>query len=77
MAKIMTEHQWRRLFSNKLYNFMAISGMNQIELAEYIGVNRSILGRWIRMECTPSTYSFIKVASKLDWDLSEFKIGKD
>lgn len=42
----MSESEFNKLFSNNLNYFMNLHGMNQVDIAKHLGVNKSSVSSW-------------------------------
>lgn len=61
--KTITEIEWRRLFAERVRNYMHPYGINQKELAESIGVTSAAMSRYLSCKRTPRIDVIVSLAS--------------
>ena len=67
----MTEIEWLDIFGDNLRDILAEVGMSQRELANEIGVDESLVSRYIHKQCIPNLKTIIKITYVLNCDISE------
>ena len=69
----MDKNEWHS-YALLLKKEMKIQGLNQSELAEKAGLNRSTIGRFFELQFCPKLDTVIAVAKALDLELNIKKI---
>ena len=67
----MTEIEWLDIFGDNLRDMLAEVGMSQRELANEIGVDESLVSRYIHKQYILNLKTIIKIAYVLNCDISE------
>lgn len=67
----MTEIEWLDIFGDNLRDMLVEVGMSQRELANEIGVDESLVSRYIHKQYIPNLKTIIKIAYVLNCDISE------
>ena len=67
----MTEIEWLDIFGDNLRDMLAEVGMSQSDLADEIGLNKSLVSRYVNKQRIPNLMTIIKIAYVLDCDISE------
>lgn len=65
MREVMTEEEWRRNFSRKLYKAMRDAGMSNTYMAEKTGISQITISKYIHAKATPTAYNLKKIADVL------------
>lgn len=67
----LSEEEWRKVFSSRLYNRLITLGMSQETLSEITGISRVTLSKYFNGKATPSFYNADKIARALKSSLTE------
>lgn len=67
----LTEESWRAMFADRLREKMIVKGYNQHVLAEYSGISKGSINKYVKGEATPTGYTLAKLAQVFDCDVSE------
>lgn len=67
----LSEEEWRKVFSSRLYNRLITLGMSQETLSEITGISQVTLSKYINGKATPSTYNSRKLAEALKCPIGE------
>ena len=67
----MTEIEWLDIFGDNLRDMLVEVGMSQRELANEIGVDESLVSKYIHKQCIPNLKTIIKIAYVSNCDISE------
>lgn len=68
----MSELELLELFSKNLRRMMKEDNMTQEDLSNRIGINQSMISRYMNGQCLPSLLTTIKIADALFCSLDEF-----
>ena len=60
------EVEWRKIFSDRLAEYMAAKGISQQALSEYTGLGKATINGYVNGKVTPSAYALTKLARALD-----------
>lgn len=66
VMKIITESEWRKLFSKSVRERMDILDINQKDLSYKIGITPSSISRYLRGSRTPKIDIIVRIASVLE-----------
>lgn len=64
--KVITEKEWRKIFSRRVKERMYNLDINQNELADKIGVTPAAISRYLRGTRTPRVDVIVKMSRVLD-----------
>lgn len=64
--KVITEKEWRKIFSRRVKERMYNLDINQNELADKIGVTPAAISRYLRGARTPRVDVIVKMSRVLD-----------
>ena len=64
------EVRWRKQFGDRLKRLIHIKGMTQGQFATALGIDQSILSKYITGTYIPSGYRMLQIAKVLDCDIS-------
>lgn len=67
----MTEEEWRKMFSRRLYRRMRSTGMLQDRLSSLTGISPVSLSKYVNGKATPSTYNLRRIADALNCSMNE------
>lgn len=67
----MTEVEWLDIFGDNLKSMLEHANMTQIELAEYSGLSKAAISRYINKERIPSLRAIINISYALECDVGE------
>ena len=59
------EYGWRKVFSDRLTEYMCTQGISQQALAEYTGLSKGSINKYVSGSATPSGYALSKLATAL------------
>ena len=60
------ENEWRKIFSDRLAEYMCTKRVTQQGLSEYTGLSKGAINNYINGNATPSGYALTKLARALD-----------
>lgn len=60
------EMEWREVFADRLSEYICTKGLTQQSLAEYTGLSKGTINKYISKSATPSGYALTKLARALD-----------
>lgn len=69
----MSEIEFRRVFSDRLYNLLIRKHMTQNDLAELTGIPQPAISSYINGRRTPSFFTIDKIAKALGCSVDEFR----
>ena len=72
----ISRDDWKKIFSNRLANFLKERNMCQSDLAKASGLSRSRINDYISMKSVPTIFASINMAYALDITVEEL-IGCD
>ena len=67
----MTEVEWLDIFGDNLKSMLEHANMTQMELAEYSGLSKAAISRYINKERIPSLRAIINISYALECDVGE------
>ena len=67
----MSESDWRHLFADRLTEKLIVKGYSQQTLADYTGLSKGSINKYINRDATPSGYALAKIARVLDCTIAE------
>lgn len=67
----MTEIEWLDIFGDNLRDILLDVGMTQSELADELGINKSLVSRYVNKQYIPNLKTIINMAYVLNCDVSE------
>lgn len=67
----MTEVEWLDIFGDNLKSMLEHANMTQMELAEYSGLSKGTISRYINKERIPSLRAIINISYALECDVGE------
>lgn len=67
----MSEVEWMDIFADNLVNVLDEANMTQKELADAIGVTKSIISRYINKQRMPSLKNIINMSDVLNISIDE------
>lgn len=70
-ADNFTEESWRVMFADRLREKMIVKGYSQNVLADYSGISRGSINKYVKGEATPTGFTLAKLAQVFDCDVSE------
>lgn len=65
------EDDWREVFADRLCEFICSKGLSQQSLADYTGLSKGSINKYINKTATPSAYALTKLARALDCTIME------
>ena len=60
------EEDWRRIFADRLCEYMCTKGITQQSLSEYTGISKGAINKYVNGKATPSAYVLSKLARAFD-----------
>jgi DNA-binding Xre family transcriptional regulator len=60
------EAEWREVFADRLSEMICTKGLTQQSLADYTGISKGSINKYINRQATPSAYALTKLARALD-----------
>ena len=69
----MSEIEFRRIFSDRLYYMLYVKNMSQKELSELTGIPQPNISEYINGRRTPSFFTIDKIAKALGCSTDEFR----
>lgn len=63
---LYNEKEWRKVFSDRLAEYMCTKCITQQALAEYTGLSKGAINNYVNGNATPSAYALSKLARALD-----------
>lgn len=67
----MTEIEWLDIFGDNLRDILLDVGMTQSELADELGIDKSLVSRYVNKQYIPNLKTIINMAYVLNCDVSE------
>lgn len=67
----LTEESWRSVFADRLKEKMIVKGYSQQTLADYSGISKGSINKYINGDATPTGYTLTKLARVLDCVVAE------
>ena len=67
----MTEIEWLDIFGDNLRDILLDVGMTQSELADELGIDKSLVSRYVNKQYIPNLKTIINIAYILNCDVSE------
>lgn len=67
----MTEIEWLDIFGDNLRDILLDVGMTQSELADELGIDKSLVNRYINKQYIPNLKTIINMAYVLNCNISE------
>ena len=67
----MTEIEWLDIFGDNLRDILLDVGMSQSELADELGIDKSLVSRYVNKQYIPNLKTIINMAYVLNCDVSE------
>ena len=67
----MTEIEWLDIFGDNLRDILLDVGMTQSELADELGIDKSLVSRYVNKQYIPNLKTIINIAYILNCDISE------
>ena len=67
----MTEIEWLDIFGDNLRDILLDVGMTQSELANELGIDKSLVSRYVNKQYIPNLKTIINIAYILNCDISE------
>ena len=60
-----SEEEWRKVFADRLQEYMVLKGFSQNTLAEYTGLGKGSIYNYVNGKATPSGYALHKLTQAL------------
>ena len=60
------EEEWRKIFADRLAEYMCTKRITQQALSEYTGLSKGAINNYVNGNATPSAYALSKLARALD-----------
>lgn len=60
--KPITEMEWRKLFAERVRHYMCLYNINQKTLAEFIGISRADMSKYLSCKRTPKVDVIVNMA---------------
>ena len=60
------EEEWRKIFADRLAEYMCTKRITQQALAEYTGLSKGAINNYVNGNATPSAFALSKLARALD-----------
>lgn len=67
----MTEIEWLDIFGDNLRDILLDVGMTQSELADELGIDKSLVSRYVNKQYIPNLKTIINMTYVLNRDVSE------
>ena len=65
------EEEWRKVFADRLCEYMCTTGITQQSLSEYTGLSKGAINKYVNGLATPSGYALAKLAKAFDCNVMD------